>query len=217
MQEQWEDQQVLEVQPTASATENNGQYYPNEFQSCNVYKGSKKLVAWCLKKLKNVIASPQSKETRKKFLIKLIIFGIIFAIIVTPIYKKAAYRRGLFSAEIIDKVNVDYDDYTANIVLKFNIINDSRHNANRLEGYITISDAEGTVLAYGGTWFSGAISAKNSTYHELSFDLNRSAATTRLWNADLSELIIKYRITEIHFDDGTVKEYIGKDVIVNKP
>ena len=86
-----------------------------------------------------------------------------------------------------------------------------------MEGYITICDAEGTVLASGGNWFSGVISARNSNYHELSFDLDRSAATTRLWNTDLSDLVIKFRITEIHFDDGTVKEYRGKDVVVNKP
>lgn len=148
---------------------------------------------------------------------KVIIFGIILAIIGVPILNKASYRGGLFSVEVTDKVNVDYDDYTASFVFKFNIINDSFHNANYLEGYITISDAEGTVLASGGTWFSGVISARNSNYHELSFDLDRSAATTRLWNTDFSDLVIKYRITEVHFDDGTVKEYTGKDVIVNKP
>ena len=96
-----------------------------------------------------------------------------------------------------------------------------KHSVNQqnyyLGGYITISDAEGTVLASGGTWFSGTIASKNSNYHELSFDLNRGAATTRLWNTDFSDLVIKYRITEIHFDDGTVKEYSQTDVIVNKP
>ena len=137
-------------------------------------------------------------------------------IISVPLFKKASYRAELFSVEVTDKVNVDYDDYTADFVFKFNIINDSRHNANYLEGYITISDAEGTVLASGLTWFRGVISAKNSNYHELSFELNRSTATTLLWNTDFSDLVIKYRITEIRFDDGTVKEYTGKDVIVNK-
>ena len=52
--------------------------------------------------------------------------------------------------EVTDKVNVDYDDYTADFVFKFNIINKSFHNANYLEGYITISDTEGNVLASGG-------------------------------------------------------------------
>lgn len=163
-----------------------------------------------------VKARHQAEAKRKKLLMKVVIFGLVFAIIGVPILKKASYRAGLFSVEVIDKVNVDYDAYTADFVFKFNIINNSFHDANYLEGYITITDVEGTVLATGGAWFSGVIASRNSNYHELSFDLDRSAATTRIWNTDFSDLVIKYRITEIHFDDGTIKEYRGKDVIVNK-
>ena len=156
-----------------------------------------------------------------KKLLLVISFGIVFAVIgvpiLRPIFNMVSYRGSLFSVEVTDKVNVDYDDYTASFVFKFNIINESTHNANYLEGYITISDAEDTVLASGGIWFSGTISAKNTNYHELSLELDRSTATARIWNTDFSDLVIKYRITEIHFDDGTVKEYTGKDVIVNKP
>ncbi len=209
--------QALCNQTKTASTEQDYQNLANGFHSLEDYKDSKKLSAEYLKKFKSANRQSQAKAKRKKFFIKLIIFGIVFAIIGVPILKKASYRGGLFSVEVTDKVNVDYDDYTADFVFKFNIINDSWHNANYLEGYITISDAEGTVLASGGNWFSGAISAKNSNYHELSFDLDRSAATTRLWNTDFSDLVIKYRITEIHFDDGTVKEYTGKDIIVNKP
>ena len=208
--------QSLYSQMALASTETDYQNLANGFQSLGDYKDSQKLAAEYLKKFKSANKKSQAKAKRKKFLAKLIIFGIVLAIIGVPILKKASYRGTLFSVEVTDKVNVDYDDYTADFVFKFNIINNSWHNANYLKGYITISDAEGTVLASGGAWFSGAISAKNSNYHELSFDLNRSASTTRLWNTDFSELVIKYRITEIHFDDGTVREYNNKDVIVNK-
>ncbi len=209
--------QALCSQLETASTETDYQNLANGFHSLGEYKDSKKLAAEYLEKFKSANRQSQAKAKRKKFFIKLIIFGLVLAIIGVPILKKASYRGGLFSVEVTDKVNVDYDDYTASLVFKFNIINDSFHNANYLEGYITISDADGTVLASGGTWFSGVISAKNSNYHELSLELDRGAATTRIWNTDFSDLVIKYRITEIHFDDGTVKEYTGKDVIVNKP
>lgn len=207
---------VLCKQIETASTESDYQNLANGFHNLGDYKDSKKLAAEYLKKFKSANKQSQAKAKRKKLLVKVIIFGIILAIIGVPILNKASYRGGLFSVEVTDKVNVDYDDYTASFVFKFNIINKSFHNANYLEGYITITDAEGTVLASGGTWFSGVISAKNSNYHELSFDLDRGASTTRLWNTDFSDLVIKYRITEIHFDDGTVKEYRGKDIIVNK-
>ena len=209
--------QALCKQMSIASTETDYQNLANGFHSLGDYKDSKTLSAEYLKKFKSASRQAQAKSKRKKFFTKLIIFGIILAIIGIPILKKASYRGSLFSVEVTDKVNVDYDDYTASFVFKFNIINDSKHNANYLEGYITVSDTEGTVLASGGTWFSGAISAKNSNYHELSFDLDRSASTTQLWNTDFSDLVIKYRITKILFDDGTEKEYTGEDVIVNKP
>ena len=76
-----------------------------------------------------------------------------------------------------------------------------------MKGYISISDAEGTVLASGGAWFRGMIVSNNVNYYELSLDLERDAAGVRIWNSDFSDLIISYRITEIHFDNGMIKEY----------
>ena len=208
--------QALCRQMETASTESHYQDLANGFHDLGDYKDSKKFAAEYLKKFKGANRESQAKAKRKNLLVKVIIFGIVFAIIGTPILKKASYRVGLFSMEVTDKVNVDYDDYTASFVFKFNIINDSFHNANYLEGYITISDKDGTVLASGGTWFSGMIASKNSNYHELSLELDLSTATAQIWNTDFSDLVIKYRITEIHFDDGTVKEYTGKDIIVNK-
>lgn len=208
--------QALCSKSGTASTEQDYQNLANGFYSLGDYKDSKKFAAEYLKKFKSANRQSQAKVKRKKFFIKFIIFGIVLAIIGTPILKKISYRADLFSVEVTDKVNVDYDDYTVSLVFKFNIINESRHNANYLGGYITISDEDGTVLASGSTWFSGTIASKNSNYHELSLDLDRSASTVQLWNADFSDLIIKYRITEIHFNDGTTREYTGKDVIVNK-
>lgn len=199
-----------------ASAEQQYQALANGFHNLGDYKDSRRLAAEYLKKFKSAKEQSQAKAKRKKLLVKIIIFGVILAIIGVPVLKKVSYHAGLFSVEVTDKVNVDYDDYTASFVFKFNIINESVHNANYLEGYITISDTEGTVLASGSTWFSGAIASRNSNYHELSLELDRSTATDKIWNTNFTDLVIKYRITEIHFDDGTVKEYTGKDVIVNK-
>lgn len=208
--------QALYSHMATASTEMDYQKLANGFHSLGDYKDSQKLAAEYLKKFKSANRQSQAKAKRKKFFVKLIIFGIVLAIIGAPVFKKASYRGGLFSVEVTDKVNVNYNDYNIYFVLKFNIINKSIHNANYLKGYITISDAEGTVLASGGTWFSGAIASRNSNYHELSLELDRTAAIEKIWNTDFSDLVITYRITEIHFDDGTVKEYRGKDVIVNR-
>ena len=208
--------QALCSQSGTASTEQDYQKLANGFYSLGDYKDSKKFAAEYLKKFKSANRQSQAKEKRKKLLRKVIIVVIVLALIGIPILKKASYRAGLFSVEVTDKVNVDYDDDTVSFVFKFNIINESFHNANYLEGYITISDAEGTILASGGTWFSGVIASQNKNYHELQLDLGRDGAGVRIWNADFTELIITYRVTEIHFDDGTVKEYSGKDIVVNK-
>ena len=171
----------------------------------------------CMKKCKKAIRKERKRAKIRKLLAGIVILGTVFAIVGTPLLKKASYRGELFSVKVTDKVNVDYDDKNTSFVFKFYINNESRHNANYLEGYITISDAEGTVLANGSTWFRGVIASKNTNYFELSLDLERDAAGVQIWNSDFSNLVITYRITEIHFNDGTKKEYTEKDVIVNKP
>ena len=208
--------QALCNQMGTASTEKQYQNLANGFQKLGDYKDSKIFAAEYLKKFKSANKRSRAKAKRKKLLVKVIIFGIILGIIGVPILKKASYRGALFSVEITDKVNVDYDDDTVSFVFKFNIINESRHNANYLEGYITISDTDGTVLANGSTWFSGVIAAHNKNYHELTLDLDRDGAGVRIWNADFTELIITYRITEIRFEDGTAKKYTGKDVVVNR-
>lgn len=208
--------QALCNQMGTDSTENHYRNLANGFHKLGDYKDSKRLAAEYLKKHKGAAKQSQAKAKRKKLLVKGIIFGIILAIIGVPIIKKASYRDALFSVEVTDKVNVDYDDDTVSFVFKFIINNESTHNANYLEGYITISDTDGTVLANGSTWFSGVIASKNKNYHELTLELERDGAGVRIWNADFTELIITYRITEIRFDDGTVKEYTGKDVVVNR-
>lgn len=169
-----------------------------------------------LEKSEKLNKEEQEKKRKKRIALLTTILIIIATYIIAGSIKNASYRVELFSVKITEKVNSDYEDHNVQFVFKFNINNESPHNANYLEGYITISDAEGTVLANGSTWFRGVIDSKNTNYFELSLDLDRSAATTRIWNTDFSDLVIKYRITEIHFDDGTIKEYQTKDVIVNK-
>ena len=201
---------------TSASTEADYQYLANEFCSLGDYKDSKRFATECLKKFKSENRKSQAKSNRKKFVKKLIIFGIILAIVGVPILKELSYYSGLFSVEVTDKVNIDYDDNNVNIDFKFNIINESFHNANYLEGYITISDKEGTLLASGSTWFQGAIVSNSKNYFDLSLKLKRSASTVEIWNSNFSDLVITYRITSIQFDDGTIKEYSGKDIVVSK-
>ena len=202
------------------ATASIGKHYQeaaNGFRDLGDYKDSKKLTAEALGKFKYDTKKEQKKKTLKKLLVAIIILGVVFAVVGVPLLKEASYRAELFTVEVTDKVNVDYDSSNVTVVFKFNINNESVHDAKYLEGYITISDTQGTVLATGTTWFSGVIASQNKNYHEVSFDFKRDGVGVEIWNADISELIITYRITEIHFDAGTIKEYKGKDIIVNKP
>lgn len=187
------------------------------FRDLGDYRDSKKLSVECLEKARSVVKKAWAKATIKRLLIGAVIFGLVFAIVITIILKKASYSSELFSVEVTDKINVDYDDDNVRVVFKLNINNDSTHNANYLEGYITVSDTEGNVLASATTWVSGVIASKNKNYYEISFDLERNGVGTRIWNTAFSDLVITYRITEIHFEDGTIREYTGKDVVVNKP
>lgn len=208
--------QGLCTRATVASIPKHYQDLANGFYSLGDYKDSKVLAAEHLQKFKAAHKQARSKVIRKRVFIALVIIGVILAIVCTSAIKKASYRAELFSVEITDKVNIEYTDTNADFIFKFNIINDSKHNANYLKGFITISDSEGNILADGTCWFNGTIAARNTNYFEMSLELDSGGASSEIWDSDISDLIIKYRIIEIRFEDGTTKMYTGKDVIVNK-
>ena len=93
----------------------------NGFHKLGDYKDSKNLETECLEKFKNATKKEHKKKIIKRFFLGIVILGIVFTIVGLPLLKKASYRLELFSVEVTDKVNVDYDDYTASFVFKFNI------------------------------------------------------------------------------------------------
>lgn len=188
----------------------------NGFRELGNYKDSIKRATECLEKSKKAISKERRRPILKKVAIVAVILAVVLGIVGFKMLKAASYKAELFVVEVTEKVNVYYDDNKVYCVFKINIINNSKYNANYLKGYITISDAEGTVLASGSAWFTGVIASQNKNYHELDLDFDRGGVGERIWNADLSDLVVTFRITEIRFENGTQKEYSEKDVVVNK-
>ena len=183
----------------------------NGFKSLGAYKNSARLSEECLAKFK--IAHEQA---RKKAAIRsvIIIAGVVLAIIMLAFAiagvvaaVQAPYRAELFTAEVTDKVNVDYDDDTVSCSFEFNVRNESRRNVRYLEAAITISDKEGNLLASGNTWYRGTIASEQTKYFDITLDFDRDTKGVYIWNSDFSDLVVTYQITKIEFDNGRVKEY----------
>ena len=158
----------------------------------------------------------EAKVKRKKLLIAISVICCVLALVTAIIVNKASYKANLFSIQVTDKGNDHYNSNEAYFLFKFEIENDSKHDATYLEGTMTIKDSNGNVLSSGDVWFSGDIKSKSTSYFDLSWRMNRNDNAVQMWNTDFSKLVITYRITEIHFEGGTIKEYTGEDVIVNK-
>lgn len=208
--------QTLCRQASVAITEDDFQKLANGFYKLRDYKDSKNLFEIYLKKFEILNRQKKAKARRKKFLKTMIFVCIVFALIATIALKKASYRADLFSIQITDKINDRFDDNHVYCLFEFEINNNSSHNATYLEGTMTIKDTDDNVLSSGTVWFSGEIDAKSTSYFDLSWEMKRTVDATQIWNTDYAELVIMYKITEIHFDDWTIKEYIGKEVVVNK-
>lgn len=143
-----------------------------------------------------------------------IIVGIV-ALIVHGVNKsKAQYDLDKFEIKITDKTNLDYDSNSVRYRFGFVLVNNSKHDASVLYGYLTVKDADGNILLSGSTDFRGEILAKSDNICDLNWELNRCDESAELWNSDFEELEFSFRITGIEFENGKSKSYDSEDIVV---
>ena len=211
--------QYLCNRAAAAITESELQKLANEFFRLGDYKDARQRHEECLEKFKsrsqqNRIAK-QLKKQSKRLLIIVTAICIAATLIITASCRRASYRVELFSVRVTEKVNDSYDNSKIHCSFQFEIRNNSRHDVAYLQGTMNIKDASGNLLSNGQAWFRGAITAKDTSYFDLSWSMSRNNDAVAVWNSDFSELVITYKITEIHFENGKVKEYRGPELVVN--
>ena len=214
------------------------------FKSLGYYKDSYTYVSKCKKKIAEVAEQKRKAELaeqkrkdeerqliekreaeekekkRKEYLKIFAVVGIIVAIFfiysISKSIKEAGYSADKVNLSVVSKTNdygCGYNQYCT-IDLVLNIENKTSHTMYSIEGVLDIKDSYGTSLkTYATTSYVDSLTANSNTNIKLTLN---SGGVDELWNLDLSQLTISFKISRIEFDDGYKMYDDSKEIIINQ-
>ena len=141
---------------------------------------------------------------------------VILAIAITAfiIIKNIGYSADNLVISVNSKDNYSYDETTASYKFGFVIENKGPNQINGFSGEMVIKNHDGKVLGEINVDFSGYIEPKTSADCNADIKVPVGENAIEIWNSDISELEITFRITSISFGDGKFKEYKNGDAKV---
>ena len=205
------------------------------FKSLGYYKDSYTYASKCKKKIaeaaeqkrkdeeRQLIEKREAEEKEKKrkeylkiFAVVGIIVAIFFIYSISKSIKEAGYSADKVNLSVVSKTNdygCGYNQYCT-IDLVLNIENKTSHTMYSIEGVLDIKDSYGTSLkTYATTSYVDSLTANSNTNIKLTLN---SGGVDELWNLDLSQLTISFKISRIEFDDGYKTYDDSKEIIINQ-
>ncbi len=151
------------------------------------------------------------QEQRKKKITKigiiaivcLVILGIVGAII----HNVNGYSAENVSIEVLSKSNLEYSRSTYYYMFEFELSNDSPHDIELVRGTFEIVNKEGRTLSSSSLEMHCDLKADSSEMQNIRLSISEGKDAVELWESDLEDLTIKFRIKTIRFEDGTYKNY----------
>lgn len=152
------------------------------------------------------IAREKKKKKMKTVWIAIILAILVAIIIGISIYKskeEAKYGASNITISVVSKTNGSqtFDIYTTN--LKINVTNGCTEKITYITGDMLISTSGGIEL------WSGAVNLTGDIYGNRtgSWNLELRSDNLDLWNYNLTEIKIEFKINSAHFDGFTIKRY----------
>lgn len=164
------------------------------------------------------IKEEKKKEAKEKRRIakSYIILGVILLIISSfVIYTVSGYSSGKVDIAVVSKTNDTFNENLADgqyqagyfYVFGFEVENNSQHDIKLIGGKMEIFNGDGESLSVSNVELSGELKGGSTEQWNVRLQVDKGDAARELWDSDLSELKITFRIKKIHFEDGPYKSY----------
>ena len=192
----------------------------DELKSKTEYK-----IAFIEEQEQEIIRQEKQKKKIKIFSMIAAILAIAIIITTVKIVKNNGYAADNFSIAVVSKTNKDFNEdlatgYTGSgyfYNFKFEITNNSPNTMKKLTGNMDINNSNGKTLASTKIYLSGELVADEKGTWNVEVNVAKGDKAIEIWNSDLSELEITFKIIEIEFEDGTIKRYTDtKNEVIHK-
>lgn len=160
-----------------------------------------------------------NQEKRKKRFKKMCVFTVLSLVILTlvgsMIYKANGYSADNLDIKVISKTNVKFnenlaDGYTGSgyfYTFEFETTNNSPNDIELIRGDFEIFNKDGRTLSSSSLELHCDLNGKSTDTYNVQLNVYKGNAARELWNTELKDLTIKFRVKTIHFEDGTNKNY----------
>lgn len=159
----------------------------------------------------------EKKAKEKRRIIKsYIILGVILLIAASFIINwLSGYSHNKVDISVVSKNNDTFNENLADghyqagyfYIFGFEIENNSQHDIKMIGGTMEIFNSNGESLAVSNMELQGKLKSNSTEHWDMRLQVDKSDAARELWDSDLSELKITFRIKKIRFEDGTYKNY----------
>lgn len=160
-----------------------------------------------------------NQEKIKKRFKKMCVFTALSLVILTlvgsMIYKANGYSADNLDIKVISKTNVKFnenlaDGYTGSgyfYTFEFETTNNSPNDIELIRGDFEIFNKDGRTLSSSSLELHCDLNGKSTDRYNVQLNVYKGNAARELWNTELEDLTIKFRVKTIHFEDGTNKNY----------
>ena len=123
---------------------------------------------------------------------------------------------------VISKTNIDYNEELADgninagyfYDFNFAIENSSPNEIETIKGVMQITNSGGKTLASTSVEFQGEFKEESIEKVNLTLNLSKGKEARELWDTDLEDLRVTFKIKAIYFADGTNKVYKDAEKMV---
>lgn len=155
------------------------------------------------------------KARFKKICIIAVALWVTLAITVSIINKVNGYSEKNISIAVKSKTNVKFNENTADgyndagyfYDFEFEITNNSPNDIRLIRGNFEILDKEGNTLSTSSLEMHCELKGNSTEMQWVHLNVSKGDNARELWNSELEDLIIKFKIKTIYFKDGTNKNY----------
>lgn len=89
----------------------------------------------------------------------------------------------------------------------FRVNNVDGNETSQINGIVAIRNGEGKELAQFNAQFSGQLQRAESKEWNIQLNVRTGNNAREIWNSTLDELTITFKLTQIYFSDGTLRNF----------
>ena len=156
-----------------------------------------------------------ARKRVKNVCLFIILIVAVLGAVAAAIHKNNEYSPKNITIEVLSKANETFNDEKASgsvgsgyfYSFDFELTNDGLKDIKLIRGDLEIVNKQGRILSTSSLVMRCDLKANSSIMQVIQLNVEKGPSARELWNTELEDMTISFRIREIHFKNGPQKIY----------